>query len=186
MTSQWNIYIYIYTLLHAGGNKILSLLCSRVMANACYIAEWKGGCDLPEVSKPAFQSWKLERMAWHLHITIPPRAMHTFHTFWCILNNQSGILLYSLGTTLCPTFIVDLIFTFGKMPCDRLFPEPECHWSRRFALTLHNFCGFGRWRWCRALSCSPNITGCSIEMILWLFAIIYCNNLLGIFQGSRI
>ena len=150
------------------------------MANACYIAEWKGGCDLPEVSKPAFRSWKLERMAWHLHITIPPVE------FWCILNNQSGIWLHSLGTTLCPTFIVDLIFTFGKMPCDRLFLKAECHWSRRVALTLHNFCGFGRWRWCRALSCSPNTTGCSIEMILWLFAIIFCSNLLGIFQSSRI
>ena len=108
-----------------------------------------------------------------------PRGMHTF---WCILNNQSGIWLHSLGTTLCPTFIVDLIFTFGKMPCDRLFPKAECHWSRRVALTLHNFCGFGRWRWCRAPSCSPNITGCSIEMIFW-YSVIVCNYILQQFVG---
>ena len=45
------------------------------------------------------------------------------------------------------------------MPCDRLFSELECHWSRRIAVTLHNFCGFGRWRWCTAPSYSPEHHG---------------------------
>ena len=143
------------------------------MANACYIAEWKGGCDLPEVSKPAFQSWKLERMAWHLHITIPPVECIHFDAFWTI----SQVFDYTALAQLCVQFSLSTLF-LHSVRCRVIV----CHWSRRVALTLHNFCGFGRWRWCRAPSCSPNITGCSIEMIFW-YSVILCHYIVQQFVG---